>query len=85
VILEADPSLQQSLRSLSSIYLPTSTGGAPIPLSVVAKARVETAPLHVTHMGQFPASTISFNLAPGASLGEAVAAIEKAQEDIGLS
>ncbi len=84
VILEADPSLQQSLRSLSSIYLPTSTGGAPIPLSVVAKARVETAPLHVTHMGQFPASTISFNLAPGASLGEAVAAIEKAQEEIGM-
>jgi multidrug efflux pump len=82
VILEADPALQQSLSSLSSIYLPTSTGGAPIPLSVVAKTHVETAPLQITHMGQFPATTVSFNLAPGASLGEAVAAINKAQADI---
>ena len=84
VILEADPSLQQSISSLSSIYLPTSTGGAPIPLSVVAKARVDTAPLQITHMGQFPATTISFNLAPGASLGEAVAAIQHAQADLDM-
>lgn len=84
VILEADPSLQQSLSSLSSIYLPTSTGGAPIQLSVVAKPRIETAPLQITHMGQFPATTISFNLAPGASLGEAVTAIDKAQADINM-
>ncbi|WP_019172468.1 MdtB/MuxB family multidrug efflux RND transporter permease subunit [Pseudaminobacter salicylatoxidans] len=84
VILEADPSLQQSIGSLSSIYLPTSTGGAPIPLSVVARARVDTAPLQITHMGQFPATTISFNLAPGASLGEAVAAIQQAQADLNM-
>ena len=84
VILEADPSLQQSISSLSSIYLPTSTGGAPIPLSVVAKSRVDTAPLQITHMGQFPATTISFNLAPGASLGEAVAAIQQAQVDLNM-
>jgi multidrug efflux pump len=84
VILEADPSLQTSIRSLSSIYLPSSTGGAPVPLSVVAKVSVATAPLQITHMGQFPATTVSFNLAPGASLGDAVTAVGQAQQEIGL-
>ena len=84
VILEADPSLQTSLQSLSAIYLPSSVGGTPVPLAVMAKMREETAPLQVTHLGQFPATTISFNLAPGASLGEAVTAIKQAQADIGL-
>jgi multidrug efflux pump len=84
VILEADPSLQTSLRSLSDIYLPSSVGGAPVPLSVMAKFREETAPLQVSHLGQFPASTVSFNLAPGAALGDAVTAIKQAQADIGL-
>ena len=83
VILEADPSLQTSLESLSSIYLPSSVGGAPVPLAVMAKMRTETAPLQVSHLGQFPSATISFNLAPGASLGEAVAAVKQAQLDIG--
>ncbi|SHI10381.1 MdtB/MuxB family multidrug efflux RND transporter permease subunit [Bradyrhizobium erythrophlei] len=84
VILEADPSLQTSLKSLSDIYLPSSVGGPPVPLAVMAKMREETAPLQVSHLGQFPASTVSFNLAPGASLGEAVTAIKQAQVDIGL-
>jgi multidrug efflux pump len=84
VILEADPSLQTSLQSLSAIYLPSSVGGAPVPLAVMAKMREETSPLQVSHLGQFPASTISFNLASGASLGEALTAIKKAQIDIGL-
>src|ERR1700730_11149268 len=83
VILEADPSLQTSLQSLSDIYLPSSVGGAPVPLSVLAKFREETAPLQVSHLGQFPASTVSFNLAPGAALGDAVTAIKQAQVDIG--
>jgi multidrug efflux pump len=84
VILEADPALQTSLQSLSSIYLPSSVGSKPVPLSAMAAIREETAPLQVTHLGQFPATTVSFNLAPGASLGEAVAAIKQAQADIGL-
>jgi multidrug efflux pump len=84
VILEADPALQNSLQSLSDIYLPSSVGGAPVPLSVLAKMREETAPLQVSHLGQFPASTVSFNLAPGASLGEAVTAIKQAETDIAL-
>jgi multidrug efflux pump len=83
VILEADPALQTSLDSLSSIYLPSSVGGAPVPLAVMAKMRTETAPLQVSHLGQFPSATVSFNLAPGASLGEAVEAVKKAQVDIG--
>jgi multidrug efflux pump len=83
VILEADPALQTSLDSLNSIYLPSSVGGAPVPLAVMAKMRTETAPLQVSHLGQFPSATISFNLAPGASLGEAVDAVKQAQIDIG--
>jgi multidrug efflux pump len=83
VILEADPALQNSLRSLSEIYLPSSVGATPVPLAVMAKMREETAPLQVSHLGQFPSATISFNLAPGASLGEAVTAIKQAQIDIG--
>jgi multidrug efflux pump len=84
VILEADPSLQTSLKSLSDIYLPSSVGSAAVPLSVIAKFREETAPLQVSHLGQFPSATVSFNLAPGASLGDAVTAIKQAQVDIGL-
>ena len=83
VILEADPSLQTSLQSLSDIYLPSSVGSTPVPLAVMAKFREETAPLQVSHLGQFPSATISFNLAPGAALGDAVAAVKQAQIDIG--
>jgi multidrug efflux pump len=84
VILEADPRLQTSLQSLSDIYLPSSVGGAPVPLAALAKFREETAPLLVSHLGQFPSATVSFNLAPGASLGEAVTAIKQAEAEIGL-
>ncbi|MBN4669528.1 efflux RND transporter permease subunit, partial [Pandoraea nosoerga] len=82
VILEADPSLRNSLDSLSSIYLPSSVGSTPVPLSVMAKMRVGTPPLQASHLGQFPSATVSFNLAPGASLGGAVTAIKQAQADI---
>jgi len=84
VILEAEPTLQNSLQSLSSIYLPSSTGAGQVPLSVLAKVREQTAPLQIQHLGQFPATTVSFNLSPGTSLGEAVAAIKTAQQDIEL-
>jgi multidrug efflux pump len=83
VILEADPALQNSLESLRDIYLPSSVGSTPVPLAVLSKMREETAPLQVSHLGQFPSATISFNLAPGAALGDAVAAIKQAQVDIG--
>jgi multidrug efflux pump len=84
VILEADPMLQTSLQALNSIYLQSATGNGQVPLSVVARVREQVAPLQIDHLGQFPAAIISFNLAPGSSLGEAVTAIKGAQGEIGL-
>jgi len=85
VILEADPTLQSSLRSLGSIYLPSSVAAAgQVPLSAIAHITEETAPLLINHIGQFPATTVSFNLAPGVSLGEAVATVAQTEQEIGL-
>jgi multidrug efflux pump len=86
VILEADPSIQQSLAGLSELYLPSSTSSnsGQVPLSAVVKIEQRSGPLQITHLGQFPATTISFNIAPGSSLGEAVDAIGKAEKDINL-
>ncbi len=85
VILEADPALQQSLTSLGAIYLPSSTAATgQVPLSALARVIEGTAPMAISHIDQFPAATISFNLAPGAALGEAVEAIRAAQAEIGL-
>jgi multidrug efflux pump len=85
VILEADPSYQQSLSSFGALYLPSSTAtNGQVPLSAIAQFLEQTAPLSITHIGQFPAATISFNLAAGASLGAAVDAIRNAEREIGL-
>jgi multidrug efflux pump len=86
VILEVDPSLQRALDSLSTFYLPSSssTTNGQVPLSAIVHIETRMGPLLITHLGQFPATSISFNVAPGASLGAAVAAIENAQEEIGL-
>ena len=85
MILEADPSYQQSLSSFGALYLPSSTAtNGQVPLSAIAQFLEQTAPLSITHIGQFPAATISFNLAAGASLGAAVDAIRNAEREIGL-
>jgi multidrug efflux pump len=85
VILEADPDLQQSLSSLGELYLPSSTAtNGQVPLSAIARVEEQTAPLQINHLGQFPSTTVSFNLAPGASLGEAVTAIKQAEQEIGM-
>ncbi|WP_153075079.1 MdtB/MuxB family multidrug efflux RND transporter permease subunit [Paraburkholderia bonniea] len=85
VILEAEPAMQHYVESLNSIYLPSSTStGGQVPLSAIATFHERPAPLLVTHLSQFPATTISFNLAPGASLGAAVKAIEQAEREIQL-
>jgi multidrug efflux pump len=85
VILQADSSLMASLDSLGTIYLPSSTAvGGQVPLSALVKVSERTAPLSIDHLGQFPATTVSFNLARGAALGSAVDAIKKAEVDIGL-
>jgi multidrug efflux pump len=85
VILEADPSSQQELSSLDQIYLPSSlSSSGQVPLTAIASVQQENEPLAVNHIGQFPAVSISFNLAPGASLGTAVDEIKKAQKELGL-
>ncbi len=85
VILEADPLMQQSLSALGSIYLPSSTAAnGQVPLSAIAKVEQQTAPMEIDHLGQFPSTMVSFNLAPGASLGQAVDAITAAEREIGM-
>jgi len=83
VILEANKDLQKSLDSFSSIYLPSS-GGGQVPLSSMAATSVQTAPLQIDHLGQFPAYSVSFDLAPNVSLGEGVNAIRQAEREIAL-
>ena len=83
VILEADPVSYASVDSLASIYVPSAAGGQ-VPLSAIAKVDVEQRPLLINHLAQFPATTVSFNLAPGASLGAAVDAIEKVEKNLGM-
>jgi multidrug efflux pump len=85
VILEADPDLHRTLDSLQRIYLPSSTAtNGQVPLTAIAQVSERRAPLLISHLGQFPATTISFNLAPGASLGPAVAAIKEAEQELGM-
>jgi multidrug efflux pump subunit AcrB len=83
VILEAQPQFQLAPASLDQIYV-KSTAGQMVPLSAIAKIRTLTAPLTIVHQGQFPAVTLSFNLHPGGSLGDAVQAIQLAEKEIGL-
>ena len=83
VVLEADPAWQADPNALLRLRVP-GAGGAQVPLSAIASLEKITAPLVVTHQGQFPAITLSFNLTPGFSLGDAVAAIAQAERAIGL-
>ncbi len=83
VILQASPSSFRSVDSLTSLYVPSAAGGQ-VPLSAIAKVDIEERPLLINHLAQFPAATISFNLAPGVSLGAAVDAIENAEQSLGL-
>ncbi len=85
VIIDIDPAMKRSLGSLNSMYLPSaaSTTGQ-VPLNAVSRLEVKPSPLQVSHLKQFPVTTISFNLAPGASLGAAVDAINAALKDIDL-
>jgi multidrug efflux pump len=83
VIMTVDPVKMTSVASLGAIYLPSSSAsGGQVPLSAIATFEAQTEPLVIEHLGQFPATTISFNLAPGASLGGAVDAITKAEKEL---
>jgi len=81
VVLEAMDQYQSDPAALSRVYVPSTTG-AQVPLSSVASIERRTAPLVIQHQDQFPAVTISFNLAPGASLSDAVDAIAAAEREI---
>jgi hydrophobic/amphiphilic exporter-1 (mainly G- bacteria), HAE1 family len=80
VILEAKPEFQQGPNDLNKIYLKTSSGTV-VPLSAVTHFVRSVGPLQVNHQGQQPSVTISFNLMPGYSLGQAVDAIQKLERD----
>ena len=83
VVLELDPALQQYPEQVDDVWLPGS-GGVMVPLSAVTRMERSTAPLFVTHQGQYPAATITFNLAEGVALGQATALVEQAAAEIGL-
>ncbi len=83
VILEAIPKYQNSPTDLSRIYV-TAQGGTLVPLTAVTKITRSTMPLSVNHLGQLPSATISFNLAPGYALSDAVSTIDRVQRQIGL-
>jgi multidrug efflux pump len=81
VILEVAPEFQTSPDNLHNIYLKSAGGGA-VPLSAVTKTSETTSPILISHMGQFPATTVSFNLAPTASLGAAIKAIQQVEKEM---
>ena len=83
VVLEVKPEYQRGPEALNDIYL-VSLSGNQIPLSSIARISERATPLSVNHIDQFPAATISFNLAPGFSLGDAVKAIHAAEQEIQL-
>jgi multidrug efflux pump len=83
VVLEVKPGERADPASLNELRIPSSNG-TQVPLSAVAQVSERNAPLSINHLGQFPAATVSFNLAPGVALGEAVQAIEQAKQELGL-
>jgi hydrophobe/amphiphile efflux-1 (HAE1) family protein len=83
VVLEVKPEFQVNPSQVQMLYVRTSSGGQ-VPLSALARISEAPTALSVNHQGQFPAVTISFNLAPDAALGQAVTAIDRATRDIGL-
>jgi HAE1 family hydrophobic/amphiphilic exporter-1 len=84
VILEILPELQGKLDTLDKLYIKSPTTGDQVPLSAFAKwTSVPVRPLSISHQGQFPAITISFNLAQGVALGQATQAVQRAMADLG--
>ena len=83
VVLEVKPEFRLGPAALNDIFVP-GTGGVQVPLSSIATVAERAGPLAIGHLGQFPAITISFNLAPGHALGEAVKAVEGAQRELAM-
>ena len=84
VVMEAAPQYWQSPQGLKDTYLISSPGGGATPLNAVAKYNASTSPLAVNHTGLFPSVTVSFNLAPGVSLGQAAEQIDSIQQKLGM-
>jgi multidrug efflux pump len=83
VVLEVDPAAQSTPDSLKDLRIP-SDNGTQVPLSAIADISERPTPLSINHLDQFPVATLSFNLAPGAALGDAVKAIDRIKREIGL-
>src|SRR5579884_3785184 len=83
VVMEVAPPYQRDPQALSNIYVKSSNGTS-VPLTAVTKFEPGRTSLAVNHQGQFPAVTLSFNLAPGVSLGQAVVALQNAEADMGM-
>jgi len=82
VIMEVDPRFYASPANLNDLYIKSPAGGGQIPLAAFTRANTHAAPILISHLGQFPATTISFNLAPNASLGAAITAIQKVEKQM---
>jgi multidrug efflux pump len=83
VVLEVQPEFRNEPADLTKLYVRSSTGGQ-VPLSTLARVEEDAAPLAINHQGQFPVVTISFNLAPGVSLGDATQAIEMVKSRLNM-
>jgi multidrug efflux pump len=83
VVLEVKPEFQDRPDDLEHVFLRAADGGS-VPLSTFAKIEQNNVPLAVNHQGQFPVVTVSFNLAPGVSLGDAVKAIDRTKQSLGM-
>jgi multidrug efflux pump len=83
VVLEVKPEFRRSPADLEHVYVRSSTGGK-VPMSAFSHIEEATTPLTIGHQGQFPVVTVSYNLAPNTSLGEAVRAIDAAKAELGM-
>jgi multidrug efflux pump len=83
VVMEVDPQFQQNPDSLKNIYV-HSSNGTQVPLSAFTRFESGSTPLAVNHQGQFPVVTLSFNLAPNTSLGQAVEAIDRVKQELNM-
>jgi multidrug efflux pump len=84
VIMEVAPQYWQTPLGMNDLFLVPNTGSTPIPMNAVTHYQAATSPLVVNHTGLFPSVTVSFNLAPGVSLGQATQEIEKVRENLAM-
>ena len=84
VVMEVAPQFWQGPEGLTAIYLRSTNGGPVVPLSAIAHYQPTTAPIAVNHQGQFPSVTLSFNLAPGIALSDAVKIIRDMEQHMGM-